>query len=55
MKWRTLQPTTINQVAGVSHVLGSVKEVSHELEICVKWRRVLQDQVQLSIEVKVQL
>ena len=46
----------IIQVAGVSHVLGSVQRVSHKLEICVsKERRLLQDQVQLGIRVKVQL
>ena len=46
----------IIQVAGVSHVLGSVQRVSHRLEICAsKQRRLLQDQVQLGIETKVQL
>ena len=34
MKWRILQPTTSIQVAGVSHVLGSVQRVSHKLEVC---------------------
>ena len=56
MKWRTLQLTTFIQVSGVSHVLGSMQRVSHELEICAsKERRLLQDQVQLGIEAKVQL
>ena len=56
MKWRTLQPTTIVQVAGVSHILGSVQMVSHKLEVCVsKERKLLQDQVQLGIGAKVQL
>ena len=46
----------IIQVAGVSHVLGSVQRVSHRLEICAsKERRLLQDQVQLGIQAKVQL
>ena len=34
MKWRTLQPITTIQVAGVSHILGTCKGVSHRLEIC---------------------
>ena len=56
MKWRTLQPTTSIQVAGVSHVLGSMQRVSHKLEVCAsKERRLLQDQVQLGIGAKVQL
>ena len=51
-----MQLTTTIQVAGVSHVLGSMQRVSHELEICAsKERRLLQDQVQLGIEAKVQL
>ena len=46
----------IIQLAGVSHVLGSVQRVSHRLEICAsKERRLLQDQVQLGIGAKVQL
>ena len=46
MKWRTLQPTTINHVAGVSH----------RLEICVTNERSLQqDQVQFGIGTKVRL
>ena len=46
----------IIQVVGVSHVLGSVQRVSHRLEICAsKERRLLQDQVQLGIQAKVQL
>ena len=45
-----------NQVARISHILGSVQRVSHRLEICVsKERRLLQDQVQLGIGVNVQL
>ena len=56
MKWKTLQPTTAIQVAGVSHVLGFVQRVSHRLEICVSNEiGLLQDQVQLSIGVNVQL
>ena len=56
MKWRTLQLTTINQVAGVSQVLGSVQRFSHRLEICASREgSLLQDQVQLGIEAKVQL
>ena len=56
MKWKTLQPTTSVQVAGVSHILGSVQKVSHKLEIYAsKERRLLQDQVQLGIKAKVQL
>ena len=44
----------IVQVAGVSYVLGSVQIVSHRLEICAsKKGRLLQDQVQLGIGVKV--
>ena len=55
MKWRTLQQTTIIQVVGVSHVLDLCKKVSHILEICAtKERRLLQYQVQLDIEAKVQ-
>jgi len=51
-----LQPTTSVQVAGFSHVLGSVQRVSHRLKICVsRERRLLQDQVQLGIGAKVQL
>ena len=34
MKRRTLQPTTFVQVAGVSHILGSVQRVRHKLEVC---------------------
>ena len=46
----------IIQLAGVSHVLGSMQRVSHRLEICAsKERRLLQDQVQLGIGAKVQL
>ena len=56
MKWRTLQSTTSIQVAKVSHVLGSVQRVSHKLEVYAsKEGRLLQDQVQLGIRVKVQL
>ena len=56
MKWRTLQPTISVQVAGVGHVLGSVQMVSHKLDICAsRERKLLQDQVQLSIGAKVQL
>ena len=45
-----------NQVARISHILGSVQRVSHRLEIYVsKERRLLQDQVQLGIGVNVQL
>ena len=44
------------QVARISHILGSVQRVSHKLKICVsRERRLLQDQVQLDIEAKVQL
>ena len=44
------------KVAGVCHILGSVQRVTHKLEICAsRERRLLQDQVQLDIEVKVQL
>ena len=50
MKWRTLQPTTFVQVAGVSHVLGYVQRISQKLEVCAsKERRLLQNQVQLGI------
>ena len=46
----------IIQVAGVSHILGSMQRVSHRLEICAsRKRRLLQDQVQLGIKVMVQL
>ena len=46
----------IIQVAGVSHVLGSMQMVSHRLEICaLKGRRLLQNQVQLGIRTIVQL
>ena len=56
MKWRTLQPTTLFNVARLSHVLGSMQSVSHRLEIyALRERRLLQDQVQYGIEVKVQL
>ena len=55
MKWRILQPSTINKVTGVSHVLDSCKGVSHRLEICTKRRSSLQDQVQLGIEANVQM
>ena len=56
MKWKTLQPTTSIQVAEISHVLESVQMVRHKLEVCASnERRLLQDQVQLDIEVKVQL
>ena len=56
MKWRTLQPITIIQVAGVSHVLGSVQKISHRLEICTSNERKLpQNQVQLGIGAKIQL
>ena len=45
-----------NQVARISHILGSVQRDSHRLEICAsKERRLLQDQVQLGIGVNVQL
>ena len=48
--------TNIIQVAEVSHVLGSVQRVSHKLGFYAsRERRLLQDQVQLGIEVKVQL
>jgi len=51
-----LQPTTSVQVAGISHILGSMQRVSHRLEICASKERILlQDQVQLGIGVKVQL
>ena len=54
MKRRTLQPTTFVQVAGVSHILGSVQRVRHKLEVCAsKERRLLQDQFQLGIGAKV--
>ena len=58
MKWRTLQSTTSVQVVGVSHVLGIYAKglVSHKLEVCaLRERRLLQDQIQLGIEVKIQL
>ena len=56
IKRRTLQLTTFVQVAGVGHVLGSVQMVSHRLEICAsRKRKLLHDQVQLSIRMKVQL
>ena len=56
MKWRTLQPTISVQVTGVSHILGSVQMVSHKLDVCAsRERKLLQDQVQLSIGAKVQL
>ena len=56
MKWRTLLPITSVQVVGVSHVPGSVQKVWHKLEVCAsKERKLLQDQVQLGIGVKVQL
>ena len=56
MKWRTLQPIIFVQVAGVSHVLGSMQRVSHKLEVCaLRERRLLQDQVQLGIGANVQL
>ena len=56
MKWKILQSTTSIQVAEVSHVLGFVWKVSHKLEIyALRERRLLQDQVQLGFEVKVQL
>ena len=46
----------IIQVARVSHILGSMQRVNHRLEIyALKERELLQDQVQLSFEVKVQL
>ena len=46
----------IIQVAGVSHVLGSMQIFSHRLEICaLKGRRLLQNQVQLGIRTIVQL
>ena len=54
MKWRTLQPTTINQVVGVSHILGFMQSC-HQLEIWAKQRSLLQNQIQLGIKVKVQL
>ena len=41
-------------VAGVSHILGFMQSC-HQLEICAKQRRLLQDQIQLGIKVKVQL
>ena len=34
MKWRTLQPNKIVQVAGVSHVLEFMQRVSHKLKVC---------------------
>ena len=56
MKWKTLEPTTSIQVAGVSHILGSMQMVNHRLKICVsKEKRLIQDQFQLGIEAKVQL
>ena len=56
MKWRILQSTIFVQVAEVSHILGFMQKVSHRLEICaLKEIRLLQDQVQLGIGVKVQL
>ena len=55
MKRRTLQSTTSVQVAGVSHVLGSMQMISHKLEVCAsKEGRLLQDQIQLGIGAKVQ-
>ena len=54
MKWRILQPTTSTQIARVSHVLGFMQMVSHKLEVYAsKERKLLQDQVQLSIGAKV--
>ena len=56
MKWRTLQPTTSVQVAGVSHVLESMQTVSLKLEVCASNERMLlQDQVWLGIRTKGQL
>ena len=56
MNLRTLQPKIINQVVGISYLLGSVQRVSHKLEVCVsKERKLLPDQVQLGIGAKVQL
>ena len=56
MKWKTLEPTTSIQVAGDSQILGSMQMVNHRLKICAsKERRLIQDQFQLGIEVKVQL
>ena len=55
MKRRTLQSTTSVQVAGISHVLGSMQMVSHKLEVCaLKEGRLLQDQIQSDIGAKVQ-
>ena len=55
MKWRILQPIIAIQVAGVSHVLGSMQMVSHKLEVCAsKEGSLLQDQIQLGIGAKVQ-
>ena len=34
MNWKTLQPTTSVQVAGVSHVLESMQRVIQKLEVC---------------------
>ena len=56
MKWITLQPITIIQVAGVSHVLGPYKGINHKLDICATNEiRLLQNQVQLGIREKIQL
>ena len=44
------------QVAGVSHVLGSVQKGQSQIEdLCIKGENALQDQVELVIGVKVQL
>ena len=48
------QQQSINQVAGVSHILGFMQSC-HQLEICAKQRSLLQNQIQLGIKVKVQL
>ena len=46
----------LNGCYGVSHIIGSMQRVSHELEIWAsRERRLLQDQVKLGIEAKVQL
>ena len=53
---RNFAANNIIQVVGVSHILGSMQRVSNRLEICAsRERRLLQDQVQLGIEAKVQL
>ena len=40
MKWRTLQPTTIIQVAGISHVLGSMQRSKSQIgDLCIKGKK----------------